>query len=168
MIRSKSTCVHGRGFDWWQASAIALSTIRGIISRFTPACDSLRGSPHWARRSSTIWAHAWARSFAFIRGSAPSATAAVASRSSAAGRLNWMTVGSISEFARPWCVPATGVSACATEWQAPSPFWKAIAPIALPSSICSRASMSLPFFTARPRCWPMRRRPSSAMASASG
>src|SRR5512140_1168243 len=166
--RSKSPCVTGRGLARWQASASAFSTISGIISRFTPACDSLRGRPHAARRSSTSSTQRCARSCADIFGSAPSATAAVASRSSAAARLKFTTVGSISELASPWCVPATGVSACATEWQAPSPFWKAMAPNALPSSICSRASRSLPFFTARTK-WPaMRRSPSMAMASASG
>ena len=81
-----------------------------------------------------------------------------------------MVVGhnpSISEFASPWCVPATGFKACATEWHAPSPFWKATAPKVEASSICSRASRSFPFCTARFRFAAMRRSPSMATASAS-
>ena len=68
----------------------------------------------------------------------------------------------------PFITAATGVRAWATEWQAPRPFWKAMAPNALPSSICSRASMSLPLRTARSRCAAIRRSPSMAMASARG
>ena len=60
------------------------------------------------------------------------------------------------------------VSACATEWHAPSPFWNATAPNAEASSICSRAARSLPFCTADLSEAAMRRSPSMATASASG
>ena len=39
--RSKSAGVHGRGLVWWQMSAAAISTRRGICSRLTPTAARL-------------------------------------------------------------------------------------------------------------------------------
>ena len=93
----------------------------------------------------------------------------VASLSATTLRLNSITAGRHSAFARPWCMPYSVESGCASAWQAPRPFWNATAPIIAAFIMPPRASRSLPSrHRAREVLRATSSMPSSAIASAIG
>ena len=72
-------------------------------------------------------------------------------RSATTASLKSTTAGKHSALASPWWIPAWLDKGCASEWQAPKPFWKATAAIIAAFIIAPRAFMLAPSATARPK-----------------